>query len=38
VDLTLREAEALLDCLATYGRRPTEVAVREDGFAVLCPV
>jgi hypothetical protein len=37
VDPTLPEAEALLDCLATYGHSPLTVAVREDGFAVRCP-
>ena len=35
--LTLPQAEAVLDCLATYRRPPAEIALGEDGSAVLCP-
>ncbi len=35
--LTLPQAEALPDCLNTYGRTPAEVDVRPDGFAVRFP-
>jgi hypothetical protein len=35
--LTLPRAEALLDCLHTYGRTPAEVDIRPDGFAVRFP-
>jgi hypothetical protein len=35
--LTLPQAEALLDCLHTYGRTPAEVDIRPDGFAVRFP-